>query len=90
MTKMKRGMMKWLFIERVARVGKSVIGKSGKVINSIRQETRANKVVDPYPGAKDRVITIYCYIKEKAEVEFLFHLANLQISLVRLGQQRKH
>ncbi|XP_065620049.1 KH domain-containing protein At4g18375 isoform X3 [Quercus suber] len=48
----------------------SVIGKSGKVINSIRQETRAKvKVVDPYPGAKDRVITIYCYIKEKAEVE---------------------
>lgn len=48
----------------------SVIGKSGKVINSIRQETRAKvKVVDPYQGAKDRVITIYCYIKEKAEVE---------------------
>lgn len=48
----------------------SVIGKSGKVINSIRQETRARiKVVDPFPGAKDRVITIYCYIKEKEEVE---------------------
>ncbi|XP_022715519.1 KH domain-containing protein At4g18375-like [Durio zibethinus] len=48
----------------------SVIGKGGKVINSIRQETRAKvKVVDPYPGAKDRVITIYCYVKEKEEVE---------------------
>ncbi|KAK6264459.1 hypothetical protein QUC31_012623 [Theobroma cacao] len=48
----------------------SVIGKSGKVINSIRQETRAKvKVVDPYPGAKDRVITIYCYVKDKEEVE---------------------
>lgn len=48
----------------------SVIGKSGKVINSIRQETRAKvKVVDPYPGAKDRVITIYSYIKDKADVE---------------------
>ncbi|KAI4300047.1 hypothetical protein L6164_033465 [Bauhinia variegata] len=48
----------------------SVIGKSGKVINSIRQESRAKvKVVDPFPGAKDRVITIYCYIKEKEEVE---------------------
>ncbi|GKU92605.1 hypothetical protein SLEP1_g6314 [Rubroshorea leprosula] len=48
----------------------SVIGKSGKVINSIRQETRAKvKVVDPFPGAKDRVITIYCYVKEKKEVE---------------------
>ncbi|GLU14008.1 hypothetical protein SLE2022_306040 [Rubroshorea leprosula] len=48
----------------------SVIGKSGKVINSIRQETRAKvKVVDPFPGAKDRVITIYCYLKEKKEVE---------------------
>lgn len=48
----------------------SVIGKSGKVINSIRQETRAKvKVVDPYPGAKDRVITIYSYVKEKEEVE---------------------
>lgn len=48
----------------------SVIGKAGKVINSIRQETRAKvKVVDPFPGAKERVITIYCYVKEKEEVE---------------------
>ncbi|XVE51634.1 hypothetical protein DITRI_Ditri02bG0057500 [Diplodiscus trichospermus] len=48
----------------------SVIGKGGKVINLIRQETRAKvKVVDPYSGAKDRVITIYCYVKEKEEVE---------------------
>lgn len=48
----------------------SVIGKAGKVINSIRLETRAKiKVVDPFPGAKDRVITIYCYVKEKVEVE---------------------
>ncbi|CAJ2658666.1 KH domain-containing protein at4g18375-like protein [Trifolium pratense] len=48
----------------------SVIGKNGKVINSIRQETRAKvKVVDPFPGAKHRVITIYCYVKEKEEVE---------------------
>ncbi|KAL5771934.1 hypothetical protein ACOSP7_011543 [Xanthoceras sorbifolium] len=48
----------------------SVIGKSGKVINSIRQETRARvKVVDPFPGAKNRVITIYCHVKEKEDVE---------------------
>lgn len=48
----------------------SVIGKGGKVINSIRQDTRAKvKVVDPYPGAKDRVITIYCYVKGKEDVE---------------------
>ncbi|KAJ7947322.1 KH domain-containing protein [Quillaja saponaria] len=48
----------------------SVIGRGGKVINSIRQETRAKvKVVDPFPGAKDRVITIYCYVKDKEEVE---------------------
>ncbi|XP_043687736.1 KH domain-containing protein At4g18375-like [Telopea speciosissima] len=48
----------------------SVIGKSGKVINSIRQETRAKvKIVDPFPGAKDRVITIYCYVKDKSDVE---------------------
>ncbi|XP_057962482.1 KH domain-containing protein At4g18375-like isoform X2 [Malania oleifera] len=48
----------------------SVIGKSGKVINSVRQETRAKvKVVDPFPGAKERVITIYCYVKEKEEVD---------------------
>jgi len=48
----------------------SVIGKNGKVINSIRQETRAKvKVVDPFPGSKDRVITIYCYVKEKEDVE---------------------
>lgn len=48
----------------------SVIGKNGKVINSIRQDSRAKvKVVDPFPGAKDRVITIYCYVREKEEVE---------------------
>ncbi|XP_004504558.1 KH domain-containing protein At4g18375 [Cicer arietinum] len=48
----------------------SVIGKNGKVINSIRQETRAKvKVVDPFPGAKNRVITIYCYVKEKEDIE---------------------
>ncbi|KAL4392807.1 hypothetical protein AHAS_Ahas03G0382000 [Arachis hypogaea] len=48
----------------------SVIGKNGKVINSIRQETRAKiKIVDPFPGAKDRVITIYCYVKGKEDVE---------------------
>lgn len=48
----------------------SIIGKNGKVINSIRQETRAKvKVVDPFPGAKDRIITIYSYVKEKVEVE---------------------
>ncbi|GMH28004.1 hypothetical protein Nepgr_029847 [Nepenthes gracilis] len=48
----------------------AVIGKGGKVINSIRQETRAKvKVVDPFPGAKERVITIYCYVKETEEVE---------------------
>lgn len=48
----------------------SVIGKSGKVINSIRQETRAKiKVVDPFPGSKDRIIIIYSYVKEKDEVE---------------------
>ncbi|KAM1032811.1 hypothetical protein ACFX2I_036352 [Malus domestica] len=48
----------------------SVIGKSGKVINLIRQDTRAKiKVVDPFPGAKDRVITIYSYVKDKEEVE---------------------
>ncbi|KAK2965301.1 hypothetical protein RJ640_004170 [Escallonia rubra] len=48
----------------------SVIGKGGKVINSIRQETRAKvKVVDPFPGAKERVITIYCYVREKEDIE---------------------
>ncbi|XP_044460748.1 KH domain-containing protein At4g18375-like isoform X1 [Mangifera indica] len=48
----------------------SVIGKSGKVINSIRQETKARvKVVDPFQGAKDRVILIYCHVKDKEDVE---------------------
>lgn len=48
----------------------SVIGKSGKVINSIRQDSRAKvKVVDPFPGSRNRVITIYCYVSEKAEIE---------------------
>lgn len=44
----------------------SVIGKGGKVINALRQETHARiKVVDPFPGADKRVITIYCYVKDK-------------------------
>lgn len=48
----------------------SVIGKSGKVINSIRQDSRAKvKVVDPFPGSRDRVITIYCYVREREELE---------------------
>ena len=68
----------------------SVIGKGGKVINSIRQETRAKvKVVDPYPGAKDRVITIYCYVKEKeVEVDDEFNdkepLCSAQDALLRV------
>lgn len=48
----------------------SVIGKSGKIINSIRQETNAKiKIVDPFPGADKRVITIYCYVKDKNPVD---------------------
>ncbi|KAK6124054.1 hypothetical protein DH2020_042200 [Rehmannia glutinosa] len=48
----------------------SVIGKNGKVINTIRQDSRAKvKVVDPFPGSKERVITIYCYVREKEEIE---------------------
>ncbi|KAG1334380.1 KH domain-containing protein [Cocos nucifera] len=48
----------------------SVIGKSGKVINSIRQETHAKiKVVDPFPGADKRVITVYCYVKDKDSMD---------------------
>ncbi|ONK66051.1 uncharacterized protein A4U43_C06F3660 [Asparagus officinalis] len=44
----------------------SVIGKSGNVINALRQETNARiKVVDPFPGANKRVINIYCYVKDK-------------------------
>ncbi|CAH9119248.1 unnamed protein product [Cuscuta europaea] len=53
-----------------ANVIGSVIGKSGKNINSIRHNTGAKvKVVDPFPGAKDRVILIYCYVKNKEDVE---------------------
>ncbi|KAJ8642170.1 hypothetical protein MRB53_018864 [Persea americana] len=48
----------------------SVIGKSGNVINTLRQETHARiKVVDPFPGANERVITIYCYEKSKNDKE---------------------
>ncbi|KAL5731730.1 hypothetical protein ACHQM5_004430 [Ranunculus cassubicifolius] len=48
----------------------SVIGRSGKVINSIRQDTRAKvKVMDAFPGAKERVIMIYCYVKDKESIE---------------------
>eukprot|EP00262_Sarcandra_glabra_P021898 TRINITY_DN9443_c0_g1_i1.p1 TRINITY_DN9443_c0_g1~~TRINITY_DN9443_c0_g1_i1.p1 ORF type:complete len:624 (-),score=139.41 TRINITY_DN9443_c0_g1_i1:175-2046(-) len=48
----------------------SVIGRSGKVINSLRQETHSRiKVVDPFPGADERVITIYCYVKDKDDKE---------------------
>ncbi|EOA13304.1 hypothetical protein CARUB_v10026340mg [Capsella rubella] len=47
----------------------SVIGKSGKVINLIRQETRARiKVVDPFPGCSERVITIFCSVMEKKDI----------------------
>lgn len=53
-----------------ANVIGSVIGKSGKNINSIRQNTGAKvKVVDPFPGSKDRVILIYCYVKNKEDLE---------------------
>ncbi|KAJ4980235.1 hypothetical protein NE237_031072 [Protea cynaroides] len=27
------------------------------------------KVVDPFPGAKDRIIKIYCYVKDKSDVD---------------------
>lgn len=48
------------------RVIGNVIGKNGKVINSIRQQTNAKvKVVDPYPGAEKRVILVYCYVKHR-------------------------
>lgn len=48
----------------------SVIGKNGKVINSIHQESGAKvKVGDPFPGAKDRVLTVYCHVKEKADID---------------------
>lgn len=48
----------------------SVIGKSGKVINSLREDTHSKiKVVDPFPGAKERVILIYCYVKDKDDQE---------------------
>lgn len=48
----------------------SVIGKGGKTINSLRQETRAKiKVVDSFPGAEKRVITIYCHVKDKDSVD---------------------
>lgn len=48
----------------------SVIGKSGKIINSIRQDTCAKvKIVDPFPGADKRVITIYCYVKDKNPID---------------------
>ncbi|XP_074583662.1 KH domain-containing protein At4g18375 [Curcuma longa] len=47
-----------------------VIGKGGKVINSIRKETHAKiQIVDPFPGADKRVITIYCYVKEKNHID---------------------
>lgn len=47
----------------------SVIGKGGKVINSLRQETHAIiKVVDRFPGANKRVVTIYCHVKRREPV----------------------
>lgn len=51
-----------------ARVIGSVIGKNGKVINVIRQETHAKiKIMDPFPGSNERVLTIYCYVRNKDE-----------------------
>lgn len=53
-----------------ANVIGSVIGKSGKNINSIRQNTGAKvKVVDPFPGANDRVILVYCYVRNKEDLD---------------------
>ncbi|CAE6189290.1 unnamed protein product [Arabidopsis arenosa] len=50
-----------------------VIGKSGKVINAIRQNTKAKiKVFDQLHGCSQRVITIYCSVKEKHEEEIDF------------------
>lgn len=47
-----------------------VIGKGGKVINTIRKETHAKiQIVDPFPGVDKRVITIYCYVKEKNHID---------------------
>ncbi|KAK8962810.1 KH domain-containing protein [Platanthera guangdongensis] len=44
--------------------------KGGKVINSIRQETHAKiKVVDPFSGAQKRVMNIYCFVKDKEQVD---------------------
>ncbi|CAH8345804.1 unnamed protein product [Eruca vesicaria subsp. sativa] len=46
-----------------------VIGKSGKVINAIRDSTKAKiKVFDQLPGSTQRVITIYSQVKEKVDV----------------------
>ncbi|KAF7145199.1 hypothetical protein RHSIM_Rhsim04G0032600 [Rhododendron simsii] len=43
----------------------SVIGKAGRLLNSIKLETNARvKVGDPVVGSDDRVITIYCYVKK--------------------------
>nr|AIZ68203.1 KH domain-containing protein At4g18375-like protein [Albuca bracteata] len=48
----------------------SVIGKSGKVINSLRQESHSRiKIVDPFPGAVKRVITIYCHVRDRDGTE---------------------
>lgn len=48
----------------------SVIGKNGNVINSLRQDTHSKiKVVDPFPGAKERIVLIYCYAKYKDDKE---------------------
>ena len=49
----------------------SLIGKSGKVINSLRQETKARiKIVDPFPGSIERIVTIYCFVNEKKNADF--------------------
>ncbi|KAJ4912579.1 KH domain-containing protein [Raphanus sativus] len=46
-----------------------VIGKAGKVINAIRDTTKAKiKVFDQLPGCTQRVITIYSSVKEKLDV----------------------
>ncbi|KAG7611973.1 K Homology domain type 1 superfamily [Arabidopsis suecica] len=71
----------------------SVIGKSGKVINLIRQETRARiKVVDPFPGCSERVITIFCSVSEKkdivdieySELDYSVPLCSAQAALLKV------
>lgn len=68
----------------------SVIGKSGKVINSIRQETRAKvKVLDPFPGLEIELSRFIAMLERRRMLKLMMNsiIRNLSV-LLRMRSSR--